>query len=136
MTTWNAAATRIFGYEADEMIGASITWIIPDELRQEEEAILAQLRRGERIDHFETVRVAKDGRPLDMSLTISPCATGPASSSVPPRSRATSLSASATRNSNNSCPIASQSLRRARSPEEFVASFNGRVRSLATTTTG
>ncbi len=70
--SWNAGAERLFGYTAAEMIGQSITRIIPPELIEEETAILASLRRGERVDHFETVRVAKDGRRLDVSLTISP----------------------------------------------------------------
>ena len=62
MTSWNAGATRIFGYEPEEMIGQSIIRLIPPGLRAEEEAILARLRRGERIDHFDTERVGKDGR--------------------------------------------------------------------------
>jgi len=72
ITSWNAGAARIFGYEASEMIGESILRIIPPELYGEETEILARLQRGERIDHFETVRVAKDGRRLDISLTVSP----------------------------------------------------------------
>jgi PAS domain S-box-containing protein len=70
--SWNAGAERLFGYTAAEMIGHSITRIIPPELIDEETTILATLRRGERVDHFETVRVAKDGRRIDVSLTISP----------------------------------------------------------------
>src|SRR5262249_12958821 len=62
IASWNAGATRIFGYEASEMIGESILRIIPPELHGEEREILARLRRGERIDHYETVRVARDGR--------------------------------------------------------------------------
>jgi PAS domain S-box-containing protein len=72
ITSWNAAATRIFGYKADEMIGQSVLRIIPTELHGEEADILARLRRGEHIDHFETVRMTKDGRPVDISLTVSP----------------------------------------------------------------
>jgi PAS domain S-box-containing protein len=70
--SWNAGAQRIFGYTAAEAIGRHVTLIIPPELHDEEPAILARLRRGERVDHFETVRVTKDGRRLDISLTISP----------------------------------------------------------------
>ena len=70
--SWNAGAERIFGYTAAEAVGQPITLIIPPERHDEEPAILARLRRGERVDHFETVRVAKDGRRLDISLTISP----------------------------------------------------------------
>ncbi|HUF72385.1 MAG TPA: PAS domain S-box protein [Gammaproteobacteria bacterium] len=72
VTSWNAAAERIFGYTADEMIGRPINVIIPPELQEEEVSILQRLRNGERIAHFETVRVAKSGRRIDMSLTISP----------------------------------------------------------------
>ena len=70
--SWNAAAERLFGHAASEAVGQSINLIIPAELRDEEAAILQRLRRGERIHHFETVRVAKNGRRIDISLTISP----------------------------------------------------------------
>ena len=72
ITSWNPAATRILGYTSDEMIGASILRIIPPELHTDEPIILAKIRAGQRIDHFETIRVAKDGRRLDVSLSISP----------------------------------------------------------------
>jgi len=72
VTSWNAAAERLFGYRAEEMIGQSITRIIPPENIAEEADILSRLKRGERVDHFETVRLAKDGRRVDVSLTISP----------------------------------------------------------------
>src|SRR5690348_15822964 len=72
VTSWNPAATRLFGYKPEEIIGKSITLIIPPERQAEEDSILDQLRRGERVDHFETVRLAKDGTRLDVSLTISP----------------------------------------------------------------
>ncbi len=72
VTSWNAAAERIFGYKASEMIGRPITMIIPPELQDDEQRILARIRSGERIDHFETVRMTKDGRRLDVSLTVSP----------------------------------------------------------------
>jgi PAS domain S-box-containing protein len=70
--TWNAGAERIFGYSADEAIGRHITLIIPPDMHDEEQVILSRLRRGERIEHYETTRVAKDGRRLDISATISP----------------------------------------------------------------
>ena len=70
--SWNVGAERLFGYTADEVIGSPITIIIPPERRDEEVSILQRLRRGQRIEHFETVRVTKDGRLLDISLTISP----------------------------------------------------------------
>ena len=72
VTSWNAGASRIFGYQASEMIGQSIFRIIPSELHREEREILARLRRGERLQHYETVRVTKDGRRVDISLTVSP----------------------------------------------------------------
>jgi PAS domain S-box-containing protein len=70
--SWNRAAERLFGYTAEEAVGQPITLIIPPERVQEEQEILEKLRRGERIDHFETVRVAKSGRRIDVALTISP----------------------------------------------------------------
>jgi PAS domain S-box-containing protein len=70
--TWNAGAERIFGYSASEMIGSSIMRLIPPNQQGEEEQILARIRRGERLDPIETVRVAKDGRLLDVSITVSP----------------------------------------------------------------
>ena len=72
ITSWNQGAERIFGYSAEEIVGRSITIIIPPERHGEEATILERLRRGERIDHFETVRIRKDGTPVDVSLTISP----------------------------------------------------------------
>jgi PAS domain S-box-containing protein len=70
--TWNEGAERLFGYTAQEAVGRSIHLIIPPELRDEETRILERLRRGERIEHFETVRVRRDGRRINISLTISP----------------------------------------------------------------
>jgi PAS domain S-box-containing protein len=72
ITTWNAAAERIFGYTADEMIGQSISRLIPADRADEEPNILGQLKKGHRVDHFETKRVTKDKKILDISLTISP----------------------------------------------------------------
>jgi PAS domain S-box-containing protein len=70
--SWNAGAQRIFGYRADEVIGKPITLIIPPELHDEEQRILAQVGQGQRIDHFDTTRVTKDGRRISISLTVSP----------------------------------------------------------------
>ena len=70
--SWNKGAERLFGYTEGEAIGRHITMLIPASLRQEEETILERLRRGERIEHFETIRVRKDGTTVDVSLTISP----------------------------------------------------------------
>ncbi len=72
ITTWNKSAERMFGYAAEEAIGRSITIIIPPERLSEEADIISRLRRGERIDHFQTVRRRKDGSTVDVSLTISP----------------------------------------------------------------
>ena len=72
ITSWNNAAERIFGYSAQEAIGQSIRLIIPPELYQEDENVLSKVRAGEGVDHYETVRRAKDGRPVDISLTVSP----------------------------------------------------------------
>ena len=70
--SWNPSAERIFGYRADEMIGQPITKIIPPELHADEARILGTIMRGERVDHFETVRVRKDGGRIEVSLTVSP----------------------------------------------------------------
>ena len=70
--SWNAGATRIFGYRPEEVIGKSITIIIPAELHDEERRILEQIRRGERIDHYDTTRMTKDGRRIPISLCVSP----------------------------------------------------------------
>jgi PAS domain S-box-containing protein len=70
--TWNKGAERIFGYRAEEIIGKPVTELMPPALRKEEPEILARIRAGERIDHYETVRVRKDGRLVDISLTVSP----------------------------------------------------------------
>jgi PAS domain S-box-containing protein len=72
ITTWNNAAERLFGYTAAEAIGQSIKLIIPPERLSEEADIIARIRRGERVDHFETVRMRKDGTRFDISVTISP----------------------------------------------------------------
>jgi len=70
--SWNPGAQRIFGYTPAEAVGKSIRIIIPHERWAEEDEVLARIRRGERVDHFETIRRAKDGRLLNISLTVSP----------------------------------------------------------------
>jgi PAS domain S-box-containing protein len=72
ITSWNAGATRLFGFSPDEMIGQSIARLIPPGRIDEEAGIAARMSAGERIDHYETARVAKDGREIDVSLTLSP----------------------------------------------------------------
>jgi PAS domain S-box-containing protein len=147
ITSWNAAATRIFGYDASEMIGQPILRIIPPELHGEEKEILARLRRGERIEHYETVRVAKDGRRVDVSLTVSPLrdrsgkvvGASKVGRDITDRKRAEKLQRVLTdelahRVKNTLATvqaIANQSLVRAKSPPDFVSSFTGRIQALA-----
>jgi PAS domain S-box-containing protein len=147
ITSWNAGATRIFGYQADEMIGQSITRVIPPELQQEEDEILAKLRRGEHIDHYETVRIAKDGRRLDISLSVSPLldktglviGASKIARDITEKKRAEAIQRVLIEELNHRVKntlamtqaIASQSLRHARSASDFVESFSGRVQALA-----
>ncbi len=147
VTSWNAGATRIFGYEADEMIGQHITRIIPPELRSEENEIISRLRAGERIDHYETVRVAKDGRRLDISLTVSPLCNpngevigaSKVARDITEKKQAEKLQQLLVEELNHRVKntlatvqaIANQSLIRARSQSDFVTSFSGRLQALA-----
>lgn len=151
ITTWNAGAERIFGYSAQEMIGQHITRIIPPELRSEEDDILARLRRGEHVDHFETVRVAKDGRRIDVSVTISPIrdASGrPVGASKVgrditdqkhfERSQQLLIDELNHRVKNTLAmvqSIANQTVHRAKNPNDFATSFSGRLQALAQTHT-
>ncbi len=70
--SWNRGAERLYGYTAEEAVGQPVTMLIPDDRPDEEPSILARIRAGERVDHYETVRVRKDGTPIEISLTISP----------------------------------------------------------------
>src|ERR1700674_5707957 len=72
ITSWNRGAERLFGYTAAEAVGQHISLIIPANRKAEEDDVLARRRRGQRIEHFETVRHAKDGRNVYISLTVSP----------------------------------------------------------------
>ncbi len=72
ITSWNRAAERTFGYSEQEMLGASILVLVPEEFHREEKAILEKIRRGDPIEHYETVRLTKDGRRINVSLSISP----------------------------------------------------------------
>ena len=72
ITSWNKSAERLFGYTADEIVGKPVTMLIPSDRLNEEPQIIARLKKGERVDHFETIRRRKDGSLLDISLTISP----------------------------------------------------------------
>jgi PAS domain S-box-containing protein len=70
--SWNSAAEAIFGFSASEMVGQSIRRLIADDRQQEEDEVLSGIRRGERVEHYETVRLRKDGAPIHVSLTVSP----------------------------------------------------------------
>src|SRR6185437_6555239 len=72
VTSWNPAAERLYGFTADEIVGQSILRIVPPSLHAEEDYILGKIRAGERIDHFETLRMRKDGSTVEVSITISP----------------------------------------------------------------
>lgn len=72
ITWWNDAAERLYGYTAEEAIGRPVSMLIPPERTGELEAIMDRIRAGGRVDHFETVRLARDGTPIDVSLTVSP----------------------------------------------------------------
>jgi len=72
ITAWNPAAERLFGFTAPEAIGRSIRMIVPADRQGEEDDVLSRLRRGETIEHFETVRIRKDGTPINIALTVSP----------------------------------------------------------------
>lgn len=147
ITSWNAAATRILGYSPEEMIGQSIRRIIPAALQQEEDEILSRLKRGERIEHFDTERLAKDGRLVDVSLTISPIrdsagrivGASKIARDVTERKQSEELQRLLFEELNHRVKntlatieaIANHSMRNASNPSEFVASFNGRVQALA-----
>ena len=70
--SWNKGAERLYGYPRDEILGQSMTLLLPGDRPDEEAEILQRMRKGERVDHYETVRIRKDGKPIDVSLTISP----------------------------------------------------------------
>ncbi len=147
VTSWNAGAARMFGYAPEEMIGQSIKRIIPPELQDEEDDILAKLRRGERVEHFDTVRLAKDGRRVDISLTVSPIqdragnivGASKIARDIGERKRHEEMQRVLFNELDHRVKnmlaiiqaIASQSLRKSVTPRDFVASFNGRVQALA-----
>ncbi len=147
ITSWNTGAERIFGYTAEQMIGEHITKIIPTELLDEEKRIISELKKGQRIDHFETVRAGKDGRLIELSITVSPIrdATGAiigaskVARDISERKRAEETQRLLIDELNHRIKntlatvqaIASQTLRRTSSPQAFVTSFNGRIHALA-----
>lgn len=145
--SWNNGAEKIFGYSADEMIGQPITTIIPPDLQDEETLIISKLRAGEKIDHFDTVRLTKDGRRMDISLTVSPLrdSTGKiigaskVARDVTDRKRAERLQNLLVDELNHRVKnmlatvqaIANQSLASAPSPQVFNDNFRGRLQALA-----
>lgn len=147
ITSWNAAATRILGYDEAEMIGRSILTVIPPELAHEEAEFLARIRRGQRIEHFDTERLTKDGRRVHLSLTVSPLrdrtgviiGASKVARDITERKRHEALQKLLINELNHRVKntlatiqaIAAQSLRRSASPGEFVDSFSGRVQALA-----
>ncbi len=147
INSWNAAAQRIFGWSAEEMIGQPILKIIPAELQDEEKEIIARIQRGQRIEHFDTVRLTKDGRRIDVSITVSPLrnragvvvGASKIARDVTERKQAEQLQRLLFDELNHRVKntlatiqaLAGQSLRSASSPAAFVASFNGRIQSLA-----
>ncbi|HEX9927175.1 MAG TPA: ATP-binding protein [Pyrinomonadaceae bacterium] len=72
ITSWNKSAQRIFGYTAEEIVGKSILTLIPPDMQHEEKLIIGKIKAGDRIEHYETIRVAKGGRLINISLTVSP----------------------------------------------------------------
>lgn len=147
VTSWNDGATRIFGYSADEMIGQPIILLIPPDLHGEEENILARLRRGERVAHFDTERLTRDGRRVAISVTISPIrnsageivGASKVARDITERKRAEETQRLLVGELNHRVKnmlatvqaIARQSLRSEPTPAAFLASLNGRVRALA-----
>ncbi|MDB5658893.1 MAG: signal transduction histidine kinase [Cypionkella sp.] len=147
ITSWNAAATRIMGYEEREMLGTHISRIIPPELMHEEDEIQRKLRQGERIEHFDTERLAKDGSRVNLSVTISPLrdrtgrvvGASKVARDITERKRSEDLQKLLFNELNHRVKntlatiqsIADQSLRHSANPKEFVTSFKGRVQALA-----
>ena len=147
VTSWNGGAERIFGYAPEEMIGGSIKRIIPPELLHQEDEILARLRCGKRVEPFDTVRLAKDGRRVDISLTVSPIRDGAGvvvgaskvARDIGERKRHEDMQRLLFDELNHRVKntlatiqaIASQSMQKAATPRDFVAGFNGRVQALA-----
>ena len=145
--SWNSGAAQIFGYSAEDMIGQHISKIIPPELQEEEVDILARLSRGERIEHYETVRVAKSGRRVDVSLTVSPLrdkignivGASKVARDITQRKNTEHLQRLLFEELNHRVKntlatvqaIASQSLVHAKSRQSFVSGFTGRIHALA-----
>jgi len=145
ITSWNKSAERIFGYTAEEAIGKPITIIQPAERQNAELAILERIRRGERIDHYETVRQRKDGELIAISLTVSPVRTlkeqivgaSKIARDISDRKRADELVATLAREAEHrtknvlSTVLATIHLSSADTSDELKAAIQGRIRALA-----
>lgn len=147
ITTWNTGAERIFGYSAVEIVGRSVKDIIPPELHAQHDEILARVQRGERIEHFDTERIAKDGSRLDISLSVSPVrdrlgdvvGVSKVGRDISRRKEAERLQnlliGELSHRVKNTLAtvqsIANQTVRLAKSPGEFASSFGGRLQALA-----
>nr|WP_173931178.1 PAS domain S-box protein [Chelativorans sp. Marseille-P2723] len=145
--SWNEAARQIFGWEANEIVGQHVTTIIPRELHHQEAEILGRLHKGERIAHFETERITKDGRRIDISLTVSPIydssgrivGASKVARDISERKRAERLQRLLISELNHRVKntlatvqsIASQTVYLTGSPAEFAESFSGRIQALA-----
>ena len=147
ITSWNEGATQMFGWRSDEMIGESISRIIPPELRHEADNVLAALKRGERLEPFDTERIARDGRRIAVSLTVSPIrdaagrlvGASKIARDISARKAAGDMQCELIEELNHRVrntlatiqAMAGQSLRLSPSPEAFARSFTGRVQALA-----
>jgi len=147
ITSWNAGAQRLFRYSADEAIGKPVTILIPPDRHDEEPAILERIRRGERVDHYDTVRQRKDGTLIDISLAISPVkdahgrviGASKIARDITDRKRAEETQRLLVGELNHRVKntlasvqaIVQHTLRRTRDPAEFVESFGGRIQSLS-----
>ena len=147
ITSWNRGAQRLFGYTTDEVVGKPVTILIPPDRQDEEPNILRRIRSGEHVDHFETVRQRKDGTPIDISLSISPVrdaagkivGASKIARDITARKQAETTQQMLLNELNHRVKntlasvqaIAQQTLARTQKPADFVASFGGRIQSLA-----
>jgi PAS domain S-box-containing protein len=145
ISSWNRGAERIFGYTAEEAIGQPITLVIPHDRQDEERTILTRIRRGERVDHFETVRQRKNGSPINVSLTVSPVKNAAGvilgaskiARDVTEQKRAQELIATLAREAEHRSKnllanvLATVKLSRAETPEALKQAIEGRIQALA-----
>ena len=145
--TWNGGAESLLGYKADEMIGQLLKSIVPPELHEQEDEILSRVQRGERIEHFDTQRVAKEGRLIDISVSVSPIrdrvsnvvGTSRVGRDITKRKEIERLQnlliGELSHRVKNTLAtvqsIANQTVRTAKSPGDFASSFSGRLQALA-----